>query len=89
MSRATTPQIKTLRRRLNLSQAKVSAIACTPSKTWERWEASPSVPNHVSAPGMAASFLALLSAVVNEFGIPLDEVQDAMRKEMLLTEKLQ
>lgn len=89
MSRATTLQIKTLRQRLNLSQAKVSAVACTPFKTWQRWEASPSVPNHVSAPGMAASFLALLSAVVNEFDIPLEKVQEAMRKEMLLTEKLQ
>ncbi len=89
MPRATTEQLKTLRRRLNLSQAKVSAIANTPHKTWERWEASPFVSHHVSPPGMASSFLALLSAVVNEFGIPLEKVQAAMQKEMLHTEKMQ
>ncbi len=89
MSRATTEQIKTLRRRLNLSQAKVSVLANTPIKTWERWEASPFVSHHVSPPGMASSFLALLSAVVNEFGIPLEKVQAAMQKEMLHTEKMQ
>lgn len=89
MLRATTPQIKTLRRRLNLSQSKMSAIASTSLKTWENWEASPSASNHAPPPGMAASFLSLLSAVVNEFGIPLEKVQEAMRKEMLLTEKLQ
>lgn len=88
MLRSTTPQIKSLRRRLNLSQAKMSAIASTSLKTWENWEASPFASNHAPPPGMAASFLALLSAVVNEFGIPLDKVQEAMRKEMLLTEKL-
>lgn len=89
MPRSTTEQIKTLRRRLNLSQAKVSALANTPSKTWERWEASPFVPNHTSPPGMASSFLALLSAVVNELGVPLEEVQVLMQKEMLRTEKMQ
>lgn len=80
--RATTQQIRTLRHRLNLSQAKACAIAGVPTKTWERWDASPEASNHAPPPGIAANFLALMDIMVNDLKMPLDKLTAEMHRKV-------
>ena len=72
-------RLKKLRQRIGITQAKAAALGHIPAKTFSNWEVvSPRSARPV--PGMTILCLELVDLLVNDLGMPLDQLEEILQK---------